>query len=166
VREDPIRALPPGLLCRAVLSEPLAVGIRALQRAAWRASGSRSGSGSGSGSGSVELSALIAKKVDYRRAFRFDTEFDDALVVLATHDVEPVVTDIFALAQAWEAVNSCHVDLRDPRSPNITAGQSQSGRRESNPRSQFGRPPSPAARAPPATAITAPASPGAHDRSP
>jgi hypothetical protein len=82
VREDPIRALPPGLLCRAVLSEPLAVGIRALQRAAWRASRSRSGSGSGSGS--VELSALIAKKVDYRRGFRFDTEFDDALVVLAT----------------------------------------------------------------------------------
>jgi L-idonate 5-dehydrogenase len=55
----------------------------------------------------VELSALIATEVDYRGTFRFDTEFDDALALLATTTMfDPVVTHTFALAQAREAMNA------------------------------------------------------------
>ena len=54
----------------------------------------------------AELSALVAKEIDYRGAFRFDTEFDDAIALLArTHVLDPVITHTFDLPDAVEAMD-------------------------------------------------------------
>jgi L-idonate 5-dehydrogenase len=54
----------------------------------------------------AELSALVAKEIDYRGAFRFDTEFDDAIALLArTHALDPVITHTFDLPDAVEAMD-------------------------------------------------------------
>src|SRR6476469_9159126 len=49
----------------------------------------------------AELSGLVAKEIDYRGAFRFDTEFDDSIALLANTDsLDPVITHTFELADA------------------------------------------------------------------
>jgi L-idonate 5-dehydrogenase len=54
----------------------------------------------------AELSALVAKEIDYRGAFRFDTEFDDAIALLARTDaLDPVITHTFDLPDAFEAMD-------------------------------------------------------------
>lgn len=53
----------------------------------------------------AELSAMIAKEIDYRGAFRFDTEIDDAVALLAVSDrFDPVVTHTFAPDQVHTAM--------------------------------------------------------------
>jgi L-idonate 5-dehydrogenase len=53
----------------------------------------------------AELSALVAKEIDYRGAFRFDTEFDESITLLAsTHALDPAITHIFNLADAVSAM--------------------------------------------------------------
>ena len=54
----------------------------------------------------AELSALIAKEIDYRGAFRFDTEFNDAIALLAQTDaLDPVITHSVDLPDAAEAMD-------------------------------------------------------------
>ncbi|AHK35897.1 L-idonate 5-dehydrogenase [Rhodococcus opacus] len=54
----------------------------------------------------AELSALVAKEIDFRGAFRFDTEFDDAIALLAGTDVlDPVITHTFDLTDAVAAMD-------------------------------------------------------------
>ena len=54
----------------------------------------------------AELSALVAKEIDYRGAFRFDTEFDDAIALLARTDaLDPVITHTFDLPDAVQAMD-------------------------------------------------------------
>jgi L-idonate 5-dehydrogenase len=68
----------------------------------------------------AELSALVAKEIDMRGAFRFDTEFDESIALLAGSDaLDPVITHTFALRDAVSAMNvvadpasSCKVVLR------------------------------------------------------
>jgi L-idonate 5-dehydrogenase len=53
-----------------------------------------------------ELSALVAKEIDYRGAFRFDTEFDEAIALLAWSDaLDPVITHTFELGDAVAAMD-------------------------------------------------------------
>ena len=53
-----------------------------------------------------ELSAMVAKEIDYRGAFRFDTEFDESIALLAASDaLDPVVTHTFELADALVAMD-------------------------------------------------------------
>jgi L-idonate 5-dehydrogenase len=55
----------------------------------------------------AELSALVAKEIDYRGAFRFDTEFDDSIALLArTEALDPVITHTFGLADAVVAMDT------------------------------------------------------------
>ena len=54
----------------------------------------------------AELSALVAKEIDYRGAFRFDTEFDEAIALLAGTDaLDPVITHAFDLVDAFKAMD-------------------------------------------------------------
>jgi L-idonate 5-dehydrogenase len=54
----------------------------------------------------AELSALVAKEIEYRGAFRFDTEFDDAVTLLAgSAALDPVITHSFDLADAVAAMD-------------------------------------------------------------
>jgi L-idonate 5-dehydrogenase len=54
----------------------------------------------------AELSALVAKEIDYRGAFRFDIEFDDAIALLAGTDaLDPVITHTFDLVDAFKAMD-------------------------------------------------------------
>ena len=54
----------------------------------------------------TELSAMVAKEIDYRGAFRFDTEFDESIALLASSDaLDPVITHTFALADALAAMD-------------------------------------------------------------
>ncbi|MEO5834522.1 MAG: L-idonate 5-dehydrogenase [Nakamurella sp.] len=49
----------------------------------------------------MELSAMVAREIDYRGAFRFDTEFDASIALLATTDsLDPVITHTYRLAEA------------------------------------------------------------------
>jgi L-idonate 5-dehydrogenase len=53
----------------------------------------------------AELSALVAKEIDLRGAFRFDTEFDASIALLAeSSTLDPVITHTFALADAVAAM--------------------------------------------------------------
>ena len=55
----------------------------------------------------AELSALVAKEIDYRGAFRFDTEFDESIALLAgTDSLDPVITHTFGLADAVAAMDT------------------------------------------------------------
>lgn len=55
----------------------------------------------------AELAGLIAKEIDYRGAFRFDTEFDESIALLATTDLlDPVVTHTFDLSDAETAMQT------------------------------------------------------------
>jgi len=55
----------------------------------------------------AELSGLVAKEIDYRGAFRFDTEFDDSIALLANTDsLDPVITHTFELADAETAMDT------------------------------------------------------------
>jgi L-idonate 5-dehydrogenase len=48
---------------------------------------------------------MVAKEIDYRGAFRFDTEFDDAIDLLAGTDTfDPIITHTFDLADAVTAM--------------------------------------------------------------
>ena len=52
------------------------------------------------------LSALVAKEIDYRGAFRFDTEFDESIALLAGSDaLDPVITHSFDLVDAVAAMD-------------------------------------------------------------
>jgi L-idonate 5-dehydrogenase len=54
----------------------------------------------------AELSALVAKEIDYRGTFRFDTEFDESIALLAeTAALDPVITHTFDLADAVSAMD-------------------------------------------------------------
>lgn len=54
----------------------------------------------------AELSALVAKEIDLRGAFRFDTEFDESIALLAeSSELDPVITHIFALSDAVAAMD-------------------------------------------------------------
>jgi L-idonate 5-dehydrogenase len=54
----------------------------------------------------AELSALVAKEIDYRGAFRFDTEFDESIALLAQSSaLDPVITHTFALPDAVAAMD-------------------------------------------------------------
>ena len=54
----------------------------------------------------AELSALVAKEIDWRGAFRFDTEFDDSIALLAGTDaLDPVITHTFDLTDAVAAMD-------------------------------------------------------------
>ena len=54
----------------------------------------------------AELSALVAKEIDYRGAFRFDTEFDESIALLAgSTALDPVITHIFDLVDAVAAMD-------------------------------------------------------------
>ena len=54
----------------------------------------------------AELSALVAKEIDYRGAFRFDTEFDESIALLAgSTALDPVITHSFDLADAVAAMD-------------------------------------------------------------
>src|SRR6476620_5285959 len=54
----------------------------------------------------AELSALVAKEIDYRGAFRFDTEFDDSIALLAgSAALDPAVTHTFDLLEAVQAMD-------------------------------------------------------------
>jgi L-idonate 5-dehydrogenase len=53
----------------------------------------------------AELSALVVKEIDYRGAFRFDTEFDESIALLAATDaLDPAITHIFDFADAVSAM--------------------------------------------------------------
>ena len=55
----------------------------------------------------AELSALVAKEIDYRGAFRFDTEFDDSIALLAgSAALDPVITHTFDLLDAVAAMEA------------------------------------------------------------
>jgi L-idonate 5-dehydrogenase len=55
----------------------------------------------------AELSALVAKEIDLRGAFRFDTEFDESIALLAASSaLDPVITHSFALADAVAAMDT------------------------------------------------------------
>src|SRR6476659_6779203 len=128
VRQDQIRMLPDTLpLSRAVLAEPLAVGLHALNRAGGVAGAKVLVGGSGPigtlaavrrrgvmvqlgmfppGPRPAELSALVAKEIDYRGAFRFDTEFDESIALLAgSTALDPVITHSFDLVDAVAAMD-------------------------------------------------------------
>jgi L-idonate 5-dehydrogenase len=191
VRRDQVRVLPPGLpLSRAVLAEPMAVGLHALSRAGGVAGATVLISGSGpigvltavaakaagaaevwttdlldnplriageagadntvragsavlpedhfdvaveasgapaalgtvlaavkrrgvvvqlgslpGGAIKASLSDIVAKEIDLRGTFRFHTEIDDAIAMLASTDrLDVIVTHTFALAEAAEAM--------------------------------------------------------------
>jgi L-idonate 5-dehydrogenase len=54
---------------------------------------------------SASLSAVIAKEIDFRGTFRFHTEIDDAIAMLAATDrLDAVITHTFALSDAAEAM--------------------------------------------------------------
>ena len=54
----------------------------------------------------AELSALVAKEIDYRGAFRFDTEFDESIALLAgSTALDPVITHSFDLVDAVAAMD-------------------------------------------------------------
>lgn len=54
----------------------------------------------------AELSALVAKEIDYRGAFRFDTEFDESIALLAgSSALDPVITHTFGLPEAAAAMD-------------------------------------------------------------
>jgi L-idonate 5-dehydrogenase len=54
----------------------------------------------------AELSALVAKEIDLRGAFRFDTEFDESIALLARTDaLDPVITHSFKLSEAVAAMD-------------------------------------------------------------
>jgi L-idonate 5-dehydrogenase len=54
----------------------------------------------------AELSALVAKEIDLRGAFRFDSEFDESIALLARSDaLDPVITHSFALSEAVAAMD-------------------------------------------------------------
>ena len=54
----------------------------------------------------AELSALVAKEIDYRGAFRFDTEFDESIALLAgSTALDPVITHSFDLIDAVAAMD-------------------------------------------------------------
>ena len=54
----------------------------------------------------TELSALVAKEIDLRGAFRFDTEFDESIALLAgSAALDPVITHSFALRDAVAAMD-------------------------------------------------------------
>jgi L-idonate 5-dehydrogenase len=54
----------------------------------------------------AELSALVAKEIDWRGAFRFDTEFDESIALLAGTDaLDPVITHTFDLSDAVAAMD-------------------------------------------------------------
>jgi L-idonate 5-dehydrogenase len=58
------------------------------------------------GPGPAELSPLVAKEIDMRGAFRFDTEFDEAIALLAgSNALDPVITHSFALGDAVNAMD-------------------------------------------------------------
>jgi L-idonate 5-dehydrogenase len=49
---------------------------------------------------------LVAKEIDMRGAFRFDTEFDESIALLArSNALDPVITHSFALRDAVNAMN-------------------------------------------------------------
>ena len=53
----------------------------------------------------AELAALVAKEIDYRGAFRFDTEFDESIALLAATDaLDPAITHTFNFADAVSAM--------------------------------------------------------------
>jgi L-idonate 5-dehydrogenase len=55
----------------------------------------------------AELSALVAKEIDLRGAFRFDDEFDDSIALLAeTAALDPVITHTFGLTDAVAAMDA------------------------------------------------------------
>ena len=55
----------------------------------------------------AELSALVAKEIDYRGAFRFDTEFDDSIALLAgSTAMDPVITHTFDMLDAVAAMDA------------------------------------------------------------
>ncbi len=54
---------------------------------------------------SAPLSALVGKEIDFRGAFRFDSEIDDAIAMLAATDrLDAVITHTFTLTDAAEAL--------------------------------------------------------------
>jgi threonine dehydrogenase-like Zn-dependent dehydrogenase len=54
----------------------------------------------------AELSALVAKEIDWRGAFRFDTEFDESIALLArTAALDPVITHSFPMSEAADAMD-------------------------------------------------------------
>jgi L-idonate 5-dehydrogenase len=54
----------------------------------------------------AELSALVAKEIDWRGAFRFDTEFDESIALLArTAALDPVITHSFPMSEAANAMD-------------------------------------------------------------
>ncbi len=54
----------------------------------------------------AELSALVAKEIDLRGAFRFDSEFDESIALLARSEaLDPVITHSFALSEAVAAMD-------------------------------------------------------------
>jgi L-idonate 5-dehydrogenase len=54
----------------------------------------------------AELSALVAKEIDLRGAFRFDTEFDESIALLAgSSALDPVITHSLALRDAVAAMD-------------------------------------------------------------
>ena len=54
----------------------------------------------------AELSGLVAKEIDYRGAFRFDTEFDESIALLAgSTALDPVITHSFDLVDAVTAMD-------------------------------------------------------------
>jgi L-idonate 5-dehydrogenase len=58
------------------------------------------------GPGRAELSPLVAKEIDMRGVFRFDTEFDEAIALLAgSNALDPVITHSFALDDAVSAMD-------------------------------------------------------------
>jgi L-idonate 5-dehydrogenase len=58
------------------------------------------------GPSTAELSPLVAKEIDMRGAFRFDTEFDESIALLAGSDaLDPVITHTFALRDAAKAMS-------------------------------------------------------------
>jgi L-idonate 5-dehydrogenase len=55
----------------------------------------------------AEHASLIAKEIDYRGAFRFDTEFDDSIALLTNTDfLDPVITHTFDLPEAELAMQT------------------------------------------------------------
>jgi L-idonate 5-dehydrogenase len=58
------------------------------------------------GPGPAELSPLVAKEIDMRGAFRFDTEFDESIALLARSSaLDPVITHSFGLRDAVTAMD-------------------------------------------------------------
>lgn len=55
----------------------------------------------------MEISAMVAREIDYRGAFRFDTEFDASIELLAKTDaLDPVITHTYDLADAVLAMTT------------------------------------------------------------